>query len=302
MDALLAEHAATVVCRAAASVGLQPTWLSRARVDLVARLGFLLLVCAGAQAPGQRVLGLRFSSNRLRIVAYCLAEAVATVALSARSQLYAAGLLSSAASRFVLALDALRALAACALLARGDYATVGELLTGLQTVRAAPDSAPSLRHASLPSVNTSLAFRMVSESAAFVRGFADWDALARAAAAALAGAAAAALEPTRWAAPAPGSDNPAASVTLPQPKPFSVPFPPASATCVRCGLERACMPQQADCGHAFCYVCIAGTLAGGDAAPAACCPACGRSVAAFRPLHAALHTAAAPPLQPLSRA
>lgn len=271
IDSLLAEHAATVVCRAVTSVGLQPAWLSRLGVDLAARLGFLILVFLGAQTPGQRVLGLRFSSSQLRIITYCLAEACAAVALAVRSRLYAGGL-SSTAARFALALDALRALAACALLARGECASVGELLTGLQTVRAAAD--PPLRHASLPSVNTSLAFRFVSESAAFVRGFADWGALAGAAATALAGAATAALDSSRRPAPRPASGA-TTTALLPPPKPFAAPLP-ASASCAHCGLARACMPQQANCGHAFCYVCIAGTLS---------CPTCG-PVAAFRPLHA----------------
>ena len=272
LDSLLADHAATVTCRIGSSLGL--TSLDKATVDLCTRVCFLLLVCAGLQTPGQRVIGLRFSANRLRLVMYAGVELVSALVLSARARLYAAGP-SSMAAKIALALDALRTLSACTLLVRGNAATVGELVVGLRTVRV-EGMVPPLRHASLSSVNTSLAFRAVSESAGFIRGFADWGALLRTAAATSADAAASVFSPMR---PPPSQPSSA----LGQPAIAVVEFPAAASTsCAYCGLAPACMPQQASCGHAFCYVCVTGHVA---ASATAKCPRCVQVITAFRSLH-----------------
>lgn len=271
LDSLLADYAATVTCRIGSSLGL--TSLDNATVDLCARVCFLLLVCAGLQTPGQRVIGLRFSADTRRRIIYAGVELLSALVLSTRARLYAAGP-SSMAAKVALALDALRALSACALLVRGNVATVGEFVVGLQTVRV-EGTVPPLRHASLSSVNTSLAFRAVSESAGFIRGFADWGALLRTAAATSADAAASILYPMR-------PQEPQSRSAL-EPPEIAVDFPAAPSTsCAYCGLTPACMPQQASCGHAFCYVCVTGHVA---ASATAKCFRCAQVIAAFRPLY-----------------
>lgn len=306
LDSHLVQYTATVVDRAVAGLGIKPHFLSRDHLELLARICVLALVFTGRQTPGQRVTGLRFHATRMQLLGYVVIEVITAAVRSVRSGLLRAHP-TSLAAKFALGVDALHALVACRHLMRGQSSTVGEVALGLCTLRAEQAEPEPRRHASLSSVNTTLAFRTLNDSAAYVRGFTNWGLLARALATVVAASVRSiiARAQQKLAPPRDASGARQRGDALPSLHPHTadagdVPWqeerngegggegalysqypamPPQG--CTHCGLDPPGMPQQASCGHVFCYVCVAGCVA---AAGAGACPLCSKALVAFRPL------------------